>query len=244
MLFHKQQKTGEQDQLISEQGALPRPFSGLDASISEGFRRIDAFLFEYLKYVDFTYCYYALLGSAGSLVLSFVLWRITSIPPVILQVLQQLAGLFLNLYVYMGYVKYSCLKDEIKLRRVIETVIGISVPGSLLLLLMPLLPVGKTKSTIFIALSAYLSAPLLFYGFRLIRTEESPYFGALAKLNLFMFMIGILWALLFIPWLASYPLMFLLMVMSVGTFALIWFWELRLFYHLSQKWPGQTIPEA
>ncbi len=244
MLFNGQRKAGERDQRISEEGSLSRPFSGLDAPISEGFRRIDAFLFKYLEYVDFKYCCYALLGNACSVLLSFVLWRITTIPPLLLQVLQQLTGLSLHLYVFMGYVKYSYLEDELRLRRIIEIVIGISLSGSLLLVLMPLLPVGKTKSTVFIALSVYLSAPLLFYGFRLVRTEEKKYFYVLSRLNLFTCLLGILWASLFIPWLASYPLMFLLMVISVGGFASIWFWELRLFYHLSQRWPGQTIPEA
>ncbi|MDA8082211.1 MAG: hypothetical protein M0024_00970 [Nitrospiraceae bacterium] len=243
MLSKNENMGQEQDHESSVETAwiFPRG-SWLDKRLSDGFERTEGFLSRYLKHIDFRYCYYALLGGACSVVLSFILWRITFIPAILLQVLQQISVLLINLYVNMGYIKYSYLEDERLFRRVMIVAAGLSLLGSALLVLAPLLPVGKTQSTIFIALPVYVTAPLLFYGFRLIRTEERSFFTLLARLNLVLFLAGILWAFLFIPWLSSYPLIFLLTVASGVMFVSIWFMKLRLFHRLSEKWPGLAMP--
>jgi hypothetical protein len=190
-----------------------------------------------LRYIDFRYCYYSLLGSLASMALYIISWLMRIIPHGALHVPQQLLAIFLNLYVYLGYIKYSYIEEEENFRRIMLIVIGLSIVESVFSLLPPSLHLSKVQSLIWSAVSVFISTPLLFYGFKLIKTAEAFYFGKLAKLNLYLLIIGTLWALLLIPELklANLLVMTVLMLSFLVTVVSLWYWEIKLFRHLSRK---------
>ena len=102
----------------------------------------------------------------------------------------------------------------------------------------------KSESMLYSGIPLLISTPLLFYGFRLIQTAEIPYFRKLSKLNLYLLIIGAPWSVLYIPTVSGFMLksgmvtllsMLVLTLAFFVTIALRWYWEIKLFRHLSRK---------
>lgn len=201
--------------------------------LSEGASLMESLIF---KYIDFRYCYYCLFATIGSIIIGFILWPLKIIPQSTLHIPQQIVAFFLSLYVYLGYVKYSYIEAEAKVRTIILLVIALSIIGSIFSLLTPSLNLEKTRSTLYTAIPVLISTPLLFYGFRLIQTAEITYFRKLSKLNLYFLIIGALFSLLFISRLSNYLSILMLVLAAIVTFVSMWYWEIKLFKHLSKKY--------
>jgi hypothetical protein len=190
-----------------------------------------------LRHIEFRYCYYCLVASIGSIIISLILWPIKIIPQGTLQVPQQILSFCLTLYVYFGYIKYSYIENETKFRTIILVVLGLSIIESFVSLLAPIFHLDQTKSTLYFAIPIIISTPLLFYGFRLIqKNAEVLYFRKLSKLNLYLLIIGALYSLLFIPKVGNFFSMLMLVLAVFVTIASIWYWEIKLFKHLARKY--------
>jgi hypothetical protein len=190
-----------------------------------------------LGHIEFRYCYYCLLATIGSIIISFILSPIKLIPEGTLKVPREILGFLLGLYVNLGYVKYSYIEEEAKFRKIIFVVIILSILSSWFSILAPLFDFDQTKSSLYFTIPMIPLALVLFYAFRLIKTGEILYFRKLSRLYLYLFFIGALASLLFIPHLANYLaiLIYFLLPAAFITWGLVFYWEIKLFRHLSKK---------
>ncbi len=81
------------------------------------------------------------------------------------------------------------------------------------------------------------STPLYFYAFRLIRNSDLTLFERLAKMNLYLLIISAVGLPLYFSRLNSLLLLPIILAGFV-TVLFLWYWQIRLFKHLSAKYDG------
>lgn len=193
-----------------------------------------------VRRIDFRVCYYFLLLNAAVIIASIILYplKIGAQKPFHLTgtILTQL----LSSYAGLGYVKYSYVEHEEQFRKIIIVAVGISVIQSLILTLDALIGFHQTIYAICLGLTMLLSTPLYFYAFGLIKNADSPFFGQLAKMNLYLLIISLVGLFLYLSRLNS---LFLLPIILSGflTIVSLWYRQIRLFKHLSGKYDESTI---
>jgi hypothetical protein len=199
-------------------------------------------MYDLMKYVTFKKCFvFCILGFALAPVFTvlnkFVSEKISS--P--LFSIEAVIFFLLDLYVYVGFIKYSFIVQEEKFRKITFLAIGI-------LFLNFFLSFFQDKDS-FISYSIFnnlslmpLAYILLYYSFSLIHNEEVEFFKKLSRLNLYTFLISIIFVIfillltkgftLSIRWIFSFPFI----VVSGVILLLKLYWEVNLFKHLSFKY--------
>ena len=189
-----------------------------------------------IRKIDFKTCYHFLLLNVAIMIASFVLYSLKIIPQTALHLASSSLAFFLTLYTALGYIKYSFIQNERRFRRIIIASIGLSSIQSLLILLNALIKFNQTKYTIYSGIIMLLSTPLFYYAFGLIRNEDMKFFGKLSQLNLYLPIISILGLLLYLLKVSHFLLFFPIMLAGFVVVILLWYWQIKLFRHLSLKY--------
>ncbi len=169
------------------------------------------------------------------MIASFVLYPLKIIPQTTLQLASSSLAFFLNLYADLGYIKYSFIQNERRFRQIIIAAIGLSTIQSLLITLDALIKLDPTKYTIYLGVIMLLSTPLFFYAFGLIKNDDVQFFKRLSKLNLYLPIIALLGLLFYLLRLTSF-LLFPIILAGFVIIISLWYWQIKLFRHLSVKY--------
>ncbi len=188
--------------------------------------------------IDFGTCYHMLILNAAIIIASFILYPIKLVPQEALQIATSVLTLFLGLYIQLGYVKYSFIRNERRFRQVIIAAIVVSTIQSFLTLFDSFMRLDSTKYMIVLGIITLLETLLFYFAFGLIKNDEMAFFRKLSRFNLYLPSLVLLGLLLYLLNLRSI-LFFLPIALSVLiTIILFWYWEMRLFRHLSLKHKG------
>ncbi len=188
-----------------------------------------------IKKINFRTCYHFLLLNVAIMIASFVLYPLKIIPQTTLQLASSSLAFFLNLYADLGYIKYSFIQNERRFRQIIIAAIGLSTIQSLLITLDALIKLDPTKYTIYLGVIMLLSTPLFFYAFGLIKNDDVQFFKRLSKLNLYLPIIALLGLLFYLLRLTSF-LLFPIILAGFVIIISLWYWQIKLFRHLSVKY--------
>jgi hypothetical protein len=195
-----------------------------------------------MKYITFRNCIIFSVIDFVYPLISAILKRWLSVKNIApLPYLQSTMFFLLNLYIYIGFIKYSVIRHEQRLGR--------RIPWVILILAVNFALVLYFTSSMFNYLSpmplAYLA---LYYSFRLIHNEEEAFFKKLAEFNLYTFLITALFGFSNLPgmnafvvstrWFFFFPLCVTGMIIATIKF----YWQVRLFMHLSVKCDKRSIP--
>lgn len=189
-----------------------------------------------IRKINFKTCYHLLLLNVAIMVASFVLYPIKIVPQPTLQLAISCLALFINLYAELGYIKYSFIQNERRFRKIIIAAIGLSTIQSVGILLNALIKLDETKYTIYLGVIMLLSTPLFYYAFGLIRNEDMKFFGKLSRLNLYLPIISLLGLLLYLFKVSHFLLFFPIILAGFVVVILLWYWQIKLFRHLSEKY--------
>ncbi len=151
-----------------------------------------------------------------------------------------IVALLQNLYIGLGYVKYSYIEHEEQFRKKITMAVSVSVIQSLFFIFDALINFDHTVYAVCVGVTILVSTPLYFYAFGIIKNDDATLFERLAKMNLCLLiisMVGLLFYLVRLDSLLLFP------VILAGFIAIIflWYWQIRLFKHLSMKYDEMTI---
>ncbi len=185
--------------------------------------------------INFRRCYQFFVLNVAIIIATFILNPLRIIPSSLLQAVSLSGALFLNLYAQLGYVKYSVIRDERQFRKVIIGAIGLSTLHSLLVPTNVLIYFGQTQNNIYLGIIMLLSMLLFYYAFALIRNDDVDFFKKLASLNLYLALILFLGLLCYVFELPLF-LVFPIMMAGVVVIILLWYWQIKLFRHLSLKY--------
>lgn len=186
--------------------------------------------------IKFGTCYHMLILNAAILIASFVLYPIKLVPQGTLQITTSVLALFLSLYIQLGYIKYSFIKNERQFQQIIMAAIVLSTIQSLLIVFDSFMKLDSTKYTIGLGIIGLLAALLFYSAFGLIKNDEMAFFKKLSRLNLYLPSLLLLGLLLYFLNLRSI-LFFIPIALSILiTAILLWYWQIRLFRYLSLKY--------
>jgi hypothetical protein len=157
--------------------------------------------------------------------------------------MEDTALFLLDLYAYLGFIKYASMANEDRFRRIMFMVISIlSINFTLSFLHRR---INLKMPEIFSLMP--LTYILLYYGFRRIQNAEADFFRRLSRLNLYLFLLSISFALFLIAlardfavsirWFVVAPLLMGGAAIAVAKF----YWEVKLFKHLSVKYE-RSVP--
>lgn len=189
-----------------------------------------------IQQINFRTCYRFLLLNAAIIIASFIIYPLNLIPQEALQLLSSTLALFLNLYADLGYIKYSFIQDERRFRKIVIAAICLSLLHSLLVPLNAIINIDSTKYAIYLGIIMSLSTLLFYFAFGLIKNDEIEFFKKLSKLNLCLPVLSFLALLLFILKLTSFILLVPILLAALITLISIWYWQIKLFKHLSIKY--------
>lgn len=190
-----------------------------------------------IKYIEFKYCYYLLLLNIVVFVVGFFLGAIKNDPNDYIQLSGLIVSYLITMYIFLGFIKYSYVTNQDGFRKIIFVVLCLEIYNLLTLFFLdPFNPNSPTKLSALTIIPKSFESILWYYAFKLIQNEESIYFNKLSMLNLYFFFISIIF-LLMIIFSTSFPFIVLsiLMLAVFAVFILLWYWEIKLFKHLSLK---------
>ena len=188
-----------------------------------------------IKRIDFGSCYRFLLLSAVIIIVSIILYPFKIGTHRLFHLAVTILIQLLNLYAALGYVKYSYIKQEERFRKIITVAIAISAVQSLIIILDAVVVFYQAMYNIVLGVTLLISTPVYFYAFGLITNGDAAFFGRLAKMNLYLLIISLVGLLLYLS--RSNSLILLPIILGgFVTVVLLWYWQIRLFRHLSEKY--------
>ncbi len=186
-----------------------------------------------LKYIDFDKCSSSLLLIGFLWIISIVLVRAKAIPQEPFQTIILIIDLYLTLYVYLGFVKFSLIEKKDFFRIIIFAVMALAVIHSL---------ISKISFFYkFLGVPFAIDCILLYYAFKSLENSKIIYFRKLSRLYLYLsfIIVPMSIALLFrkdaiktIPQILVLPFI----IIALGGAILIiyiWYLKIRLFKQLS-----------
>lgn len=196
--------------------------------------------------ITFKNCYLFVIVNLVLVIPITILYRIIPQFKIPFSIINKVISFLLSLYIFIGYIKYSYISNESKFRKIILIVISILVVDSIFSLIRGEIDASHNKIFAYLSLM-YLSYPLLFYGFRLIRNEDSDLFQRLSRLNLYFFILIIFNGLfILVPWkifIDSIRWVILLPFLGADltVIFLLVYWEVKLFRRLSAKYDHLSV---
>jgi hypothetical protein len=197
------------------------------------------------RYITFRTCYIFVIIEVVSAVF-FLPMMIFPKAQNYLNIISILIIFTLKAYIIVGYIKYSFIVNERKFREIMAVVIVLFIMNLILNLLHEVS--HFTASLMLFFVPTGLSYLLLFYGFRLIQNAESVFFRKLSKLNLSLFVIGVLTGIGMGLLTITKSFGWILLVIPIGlagfyVIVLLIYWEFKLFRHLHFQYEkiAQTV---
>ncbi len=188
-----------------------------------------------IKRINFGTCYRCLLLNAAVIIVSIILYPFKIGTHRLFHLAVTVLIQLLNLYASLGYVKYSYIKQEERFRKIISVAIVISIIQSLIITLDAVVVFYQAMYNILLGVTLLISTPVYFYAFGLIKNDDVNFFRKLARMNLYLLIIALVGLLLYLLELSSFLLLPTILG-GFGTVVLLWYWQIRLFRHLSEKY--------
>ena len=189
-----------------------------------------------LKYIDFYKCSSSLLLIGFLWIISIVLVRAKAIPQEPFQTIILIIDLYLTLYVYLGFVKFSLIEKKDFFRIIIFAVMALAVIHSL---------ISKISFFYkFLGVPFAIDCILLYYAFKSVENSKIIYFRKLSRLYLYLlfFYVPISVSLLFgkeslkkfIPQMLIKPFIILALFWA-ALIVYTWYMKIKLFKQISRQ---------
>jgi hypothetical protein len=191
-----------------------------------------------IKYIDYNKCYFYLLLIGFLWIISVALDPVKAIPQKPFQAVVHTIELFLTLYVYLGFVKFSLIAKQVSFRKLIIAAMALSIVQSSIVMIATL--VNKELFSLN-GVAFVMECILLFYAFKSVQDMKISNFKRISRLYLYLsfLLIPIFTALLLgkdglstLPRVLIPPLTIIALVAGV-IIVNIWYLKMRAFKQIS-----------